>query len=120
MVSCTVLVQLSRSWPSRGSGLICVCRHRNLLISLGLDWSFYLQDILKLEAGRTRGFWGMGQDITLTHSRQTRPLSVSCLSIQILCFPSRLGKPDTAVWLSWQIWLLWTLEPFDGVSKLLP
>lgn len=69
MVSCTELVQLRRSWPSRGSGLVCICRHRNLFVSLGLDCALYLQDIPKLEAGRTRGFWGTGEDIAITQDR---------------------------------------------------
>lgn len=97
MVSCTELAQLSRSWPSRGSGLVCICRHKNLFVFLGMDWGLYLQDVPKLEAGRTRGFWGMGEDITATHSRQARLPSVSCLNTQNSCVPSRSGGSDIAV-----------------------
>lgn len=97
MVSCTELAQLSRSWPSRGSGLVCICRHKNLFVFLGMDWGLYLQDVPKLEAGRTRGFCGMGEDITATHSRQARLPSVSCLNTQNSCFPPRSGGSDIAV-----------------------
>lgn len=96
MVSCIELAQLSRSWPSRGSGLVCICRHKNLFVLLGLDWGLYLQDIPKLEAGRTRDFWGMGEDITTTLKTGQTP---ECLLFEHPnpCFPSRLGGSDIAI-----------------------